>query len=78
MEPTAKPSGSFETFDLGHQAQKTRRSHLTFFDVSGKARRARWPAYFSDCHAFVLSWTALRRSEARTWLRLLLPGYERK
>ena len=55
LEPSAKPSGGFKTFDLGHQlSEDAPQSTLTFFDVSGKAKaRARWPAYFSDCHAVV-------------------------
>jgi len=69
LEPTAKPSGGFKTFDLGHQlSEDAPQSTLTFFDVSGKAKaRARWPAYFSDCHAvvFVVDCSA-DLSEART------------
>jgi small GTP-binding protein len=69
LEPAAKPSGGFKTFDLGHQlSEDAPQSTLTFFDVSGKAKaRARWPAYFSDCHAvvFVVDCSS-DLSEART------------
>ena len=79
LEPAAKPSGGFKTFDLGHQlSEDAPQSTLTFFDVSGKAKaRARWPAYFSDCHAvvFVVDCSS-DLAEGKNVLRLLLSGYE--